>query len=224
MKKIIVLSLLSFCAGTLFAQNDSLNYQLTRAAAAATQEQDAKVTLHFKWEKPVRSSDVMFRTPRGEDVILRWDHAKTTCTGVVSNENRIYFVADCLEPSSFELEHLKEVQVTLPNGVLVSGGKTNIGRYNDTAWLLVTQTALEGAPALSVRHTPKGKSLQDAYGASMANKLKSWFRSKHIPARSHSCRIGYQPSTPQVEVGDPVIIGPGETRSVFLPRFLGRRI
>lgn len=206
MKKTILLFAVSLCATYLFAQPDSLNTQLERNVYTATQEASSKASIRFKWEKAVRISDVMTRRPRGADVVVRWDHATTTCSGVVSTENRVYFVADCLEPGSFDFEHLKEVQVSFANGQQVVGGKNTIGRYNDVAWVLAPYASLQGVQKLTVLHTPKGQSLQDAYGEAMTRKLKSFFRSKSIPARSHSCRIGYTPHTPKVAVGDPVII------------------
>ncbi|MBR2081702.1 MAG: hypothetical protein IJ876_01630 [Elusimicrobiaceae bacterium] len=206
MKKIILLFVVFLCAVGTFAQNNSLNNQVERAVATAANLSAVKASVTFSWEKPVRISDVMCRRPRCEDVVIRWDHATTTCTGTFSDENKVYFVANCLEPSSFELEHLKEVKVTLSNGVEVFGGKNTVGRYNDIAWINISPNATRGLAGLAVYHTRKGSSLQDAHGSSMTQKLKQYFQSKHIPARSRSCRIGYVPHTSKMSVGDPVVI------------------
>ncbi len=206
MKKIILLCLMGLSAATLPAGAQSFTDQLQRNVYAAAQDATSKVQVHFKWKKPVYMSDVMFRRPRTKDMIIRWDQKTTTCAGIVSAENRVYFVADCLEPGSFEFEHLKEVQVTFANGEKVVGGKNTIGRHDEVAWMLAPYASLQGVHKLTVLRTPKGQSLQDAYGETMTRKLKSFFRSKNIPARSHRCRIGYSPRSAKLAVGDPVII------------------
>jgi len=193
-------------ATTFPAAAQSFTDQLQRNVYAAAQDATSKVQVRFKWEKPVYMKDLMFRRPRTKDRVIRWDQKTTTCSGVVSSENRVYFVADCLEPGSFDLAHLKSVQIAFANGVEVTGGKEAIARSKDVAWVAVSQEALAGVHKLTVRHTPQGRSLQDTYGASMTQKLKSFFQANHIPARGHRCRIGYLPRMVKVTAGDPVII------------------
>ncbi len=207
MRKFILFTCSLLVSG-LCAQASSVETYVRRSAYAAQQAASSKVTLRFMWSKPVRISDVMNRRPRGEDVVVRVDQATTTCTGTVSNEGRIYFVADCLAHDSFEFEHLKKVQATLSNGVQLEGGQNNIEtpQDSDVAWVLVTKATLQGVTPVSVRHTPQGKSLQEAYGEAMTQKLKDFFHSKRVPASRRSCRIGGHSSSPKVSVGDPVII------------------
>ena len=207
MKKFILLTCSLLVSG-LISQASSVETHVQRSAYAAQQAASSKVSLRFMWSKPVHISDVINRRPRGKDVVVRVDQATATCMGTVSNEGRVYFVADCLEQDGFEFEHLQKVLVTLSNGVQVEGRQNNIEipQDSDVAWILITKATLRGLMPLSVRHTPQGKSLQEAYGEAITQKLKDFFHSKRIAANHRSCRIGGHVSSPKVSVGDPVII------------------
>ena len=205
MKKIILFFTISLCNSALFAQANALNTQVQRQVYAAAQEATSRASIQFTWEKAVRISDVMMRRPRGADVVIQRDRATTTCSGVVSKENRVYFVSDCLAPGSFALEHLQKVQITFANGKQVVGGKNTVEKYKDVAWVTVHPGVLHGLPQLSVRHTPRGKSLQDVFGEAMTHKLKAFFQAHLIPAHFRY-RIGRINHPSKAKVGDPVII------------------
>ena len=109
MKKLAVLIVLSvpvLCAATTLSE--TLNRVLTAA--------QAKMTVHVKvtLAKPVYMSDVMFRRPRGTNVVIRTDHKEQTCTGRLSaQETHVYVPLSCVQDGKYKAE---EISLTFSNG------------------------------------------------------------------------------------------------------------
>ncbi len=184
-----------------------LDPQVDRAVSSAAHQANAQATLQLKFEKAVRMQDVMSRPSRGENVVLRWDHTTITCTGVITRENRIYFLAECLTPGDFEPQDMKELKVTLANGRKFSVNPQSMHQVQEVAWLPVPSDVSAGVAALPVLRTPQGQTLQEAFGKGMTAKLEHFYHANNIPARSHTCRIGYiSRKKSSLKAGNPVII------------------
>ncbi len=204
MKQVILLAAILFATPLVASPLDP---QVDRAVSSATSQATAQATLQLKFEKPVRLRDLMGRPPRVENVVVKWNRTATTCTGVVTPENRIYFLAECLTPSGFEPQHIKELTVTLSNGRHLSVNPQNVHPVQEVAWLPVPADVLAGVSFVPILRTPQDKTLQEAFGQGMTAKLERFYRANHIPARSRACRIGYTPrKRSPLKVGNPVII------------------
>lgn len=105
MKKSILCALL-FLSAPLFAV--PLTDQVERAVAAAIAVRNQRVTVSAKLVKPVYSSDVMFRRPRGRDVVIATRQKENTCTGLWdTTARRIYLPAACVQEEKYRLETLR---------------------------------------------------------------------------------------------------------------------
>ena len=112
MKKITCLFISLLTATPLVAQN--LNHKVTRTVDQAVLARTAKVQVQVKLAKPVRMSDVMFRRPRGKDIIIDWKQKENTCTGTLhTGLQRVYVPAPCVQEDNYQIAQIK---MTFPNG------------------------------------------------------------------------------------------------------------
>lgn len=102
MKKLVVLFILSIPALGLSA---TLSEQLERTTAAALAK--SSVQVHVKLAKPVYMSDVMFRRPRGKDVVIRVDYKEQKCTGRLSaQKTHVVVPASCVQDGNYKAAHV----------------------------------------------------------------------------------------------------------------------
>ena len=102
MKKLVI-ALLFTAPAWCVAQN--LNGQLERMTARALVQ--SVVAVEVKLAKPIHMSDVMFRRPRGKDVVIRVDYKQARCTGYLSAQNTyVYVPVSCVEDEGYKASHL----------------------------------------------------------------------------------------------------------------------
>ena len=120
MKKIISILAVALSISPLAAQ--TVNEQVTRAVTQAVQKQCPAVKVWVKLTKPVHMSDVMFRRPRGKDIIIDWKQKENTCTGTLhANLQRVYIPAACVQEEEYQIA---QVKMTFANGrTLQTSGK-----------------------------------------------------------------------------------------------------
>lgn len=103
MKKLVVLFVLSIPALGLCA---TLSEQINRAAANAYAQ--STVQVQVKLAKPVYMSDMMFRRPRGKDVLIRTDYKENTCTGRLSAQRTHVIVpVACVQDRKYKVEQIR---------------------------------------------------------------------------------------------------------------------
>ncbi len=132
MKKLsIILAVLS-CAPVLFAQQvPSLNKQIQRTVLQMLSLGKNEVLVSLKFAKPVYMSDVMFRRPRGKDMVIRVDYKQKSCRGVVDQSgDRVYVPVTCLKQDGYKVSN---VQLTFANGTKVKKTGTSIEKKGDVA-------------------------------------------------------------------------------------------
>ncbi len=109
MKKLAVLFILSIPALGLSA---TFSEQLERVTAQALAK--TAVQVHVKLAKPVYMSDVMFRRPRGKNIVIRVDYKEQKCTGRLSAEKTHVIVpVSCVQNSKYKAA---QVHLTFFNG------------------------------------------------------------------------------------------------------------
>ena len=109
MKKLAALVVLSIPMWGIAATfSEKLDRTLANALAKITVQ--VKVTL----AKPVYMSDVMFRRPRGANVVIRTDYKEQTCTGRLSaQETHVYVPLSCVQDGKYKAE---EISLTFADG------------------------------------------------------------------------------------------------------------
>ena len=109
MKKLAVLFVLSIPA---FGLSTTLSEQLERVTTQALAK--SSVQVHVKLAKPVYMSDVMFRRPRGKNVVIRVDYKEQKCTGHLSAQNtHVILPASCVQEGNYKAA---QVNLTFANG------------------------------------------------------------------------------------------------------------
>ena len=112
MKKLAVLFILSIPALGL---STTLSDQLERATVHALAK--SSVQVRVKLAKPVYMSDVMFRRPRGKNVVIRVDYKEQTCTGRLSaQETYVVVPTSCVQDKKYKAE---KISLTFADGRFV---------------------------------------------------------------------------------------------------------
>ena len=92
-----------------YAQNSALDKALDRAVAAQT----ASVHVWVRLAKPVYISDVMFRRPRGKNIVIRTDYKEKQCLGRLSaQEKQVYVPLACVAEDKYRAD---EMRITFAN-------------------------------------------------------------------------------------------------------------
>ena len=124
MKKLVIFMLLSIPIVSV-AQSFEQRFQRTIAQAAVR----PTVKVSVKLAKPIYMSDVMFRRPRGKNMVIGMDYKQNTCTGVVSNK-QVYVPATCVVEKNY---HPAQVTLTFANGRNVQKTGRSVKRVGDVA-------------------------------------------------------------------------------------------
>ena len=124
MKKLVVFMLLSI---PVVSVAQSFEQRVQRAIAKAAVRPTVKVSV--KLAKPVYMSDVMFRRPRGKNMVIGTDYKQNTCTGVVSDK-QVYVPATCVVEKEYRPT---QVILTFANGRNVQKAGRSVKRMGDVA-------------------------------------------------------------------------------------------
>ena len=109
MKKLAILFILSLPA---WCAADHLGDQLIRATAHAFAK--STVQVHIQLAKPVYMSDVMFRRPRGKNVVIYTDYKEQTCTGRLSAQaTHVSVPLSCVQDDKYKAE---KISLTFADG------------------------------------------------------------------------------------------------------------
>ena len=128
MKKLVVLFVLSIPA---FGLSATLSDQLERVAAQTLAK--SSVQVHVKLAKPVYMSDVMFRRPRGKNVVIRVDYKEQKCTGHLSaQETHVVVPVSCVQAGNYKAA---QVNLTFANGKQVKKSGKSVKVQDELAFV-----------------------------------------------------------------------------------------
>ena len=128
MKKLIMLLLLSI---PLCCVAQSLNKRIERAAARVLAQ--STVVVEAKLAKPVYMSDVMYRRPRGKDVVIRIDYKQAQCRGRLSaQQTQVYVPLSCVADDDYKAA---EVFITFSDGKKIHKSGKHV-QYQDEIALI----------------------------------------------------------------------------------------
>lgn len=128
MKKLMMLLLLSIPLCSV-AQN--LNKRIERAAARMLAKNT--VAVEVKLAKPVYMSDVMYRRPRGKNVVIRVDYKQTHCRGrLAEQQTQVYVPLSCVAEDDYKAA---EVFITFFDGKKIHKSGKHV-QYQDKIALI----------------------------------------------------------------------------------------
>lgn len=131
MKKTSILCVVLFLCAPLFAA--SLANPVERAVAAAIAAANQQVNVLAKLVKPVHSSDVMFRRPRGRDVVIATKQKEKACTGFWDeNAQRLYIPSSCVRQDGY---HVAALRLTFVGGRTVNVPGKSVKIMGDIAFV-----------------------------------------------------------------------------------------
>lgn len=124
MKKLVILMMLSL---PVVSAAQTLEQRVQRMATQAITRMTVKVSV--KLAKPIYMSDVMFRRPRGKNIIIGTDYKQATCTGVLSDK-QVYVPASCVVDKNYQPSR---VTLTFADGHNVHKAGQSVKQIGDVA-------------------------------------------------------------------------------------------
>ena len=191
-----------------FAEVPDLESKVARAAAeAALQrgENPYEVAISLHWKKEVTLGDMMMRAPRRparKEQVIQVKQKDTVCRGILAQQgSQVLMPAACLKEGKFQLDNFTlqfnngQSAFKLPGDVEIKG---------EIAWVPVSTRLTAGSPSAAIANIPRGKTLQDNYGAEMTSHLRSFFHARNVRVLART-RPGMNVSRPLLKVGDALI-------------------
>ncbi len=199
-----VLSAAFACLGTAALAQQAFEPSLARAVAQAQLLREAAVEVSATLAKPVKMSDVMFRRPRGADMVIRTDYKTTSCKGTLDQSlTRVYVPTVCVAQEGYTLAKLTLV---FANGIRAQGTQNTVQTLGEVSFVRTSVQSTKGLHGLVFEAVPNGQSLQRTFGEQMGEYLLSFFRRRGVSAHRTRLRIGaVVRGAPTLQVGEPFL-------------------